>query len=48
LPVKITVDPNQPLAKLLRVGFSVETTIHTGLEDVVDEQRRSSSRVTER
>ncbi|HXW73130.1 MAG TPA: HlyD family secretion protein [Methylocella sp.] len=48
LPVKITVDPSQPLAKLLRVGFSVETTIHTGLEDVVDEQRRSSSRVTER
>ena len=48
LPVKITVDPNQPLAKLLRVGLSVETTIHTRLEDVVDEQRRSSSRVTER
>ena len=48
LPVKITVDPNQPLVKLLRVGFSVETTIHTGLEDVVNEQRRSSSRVTER
>ncbi|HYA81623.1 MAG TPA: HlyD family secretion protein [Methylocystis sp.] len=48
LPVKITVDPNQPLAKLLRVGFSVETTIHTELEDVVNEQRRSSSRVTER
>jgi membrane fusion protein, multidrug efflux system len=48
LPVKITVDPNQPLAKLLRVGFSVEITIHTGLEDVVNEQRRSSSRVTER
>ena len=47
LPVKITVDPKQPLAKLLRVGFSVETTIHTGLEDVVNEQRRSSSRVTE-
>ena len=47
LPVKITVDPNQPLVKLLRVGFSVETTIHTGLEDVVNEQRRSSSRVTE-
>ena len=48
LPVKITIEPNQPLAKLLRVGFSVETTIHTGLDDVVNEQRRSSSRVTER
>jgi membrane fusion protein, multidrug efflux system len=46
LPVKINLDPDQPLAKLLRVGLSVETTIHTGLEDVVDEQRRSSSRVT--
>jgi len=48
LPVKIEVDPGQPLARLLRVGFSVETTIHTGLEDVVDQQRRSQSRATER
>jgi membrane fusion protein, multidrug efflux system len=46
LPVKIVVTPGQPLAKLLRVGLSVETTIHTGLENVVDEQRRSSDRVT--
>jgi membrane fusion protein, multidrug efflux system len=46
LPVKIVVTPGQPLAKLLRVGLSVETAIHTGLEDVVDEQRRSSDRVT--
>jgi membrane fusion protein (multidrug efflux system) len=46
LPVKIVVTPGQPLAKLLRVGLSVETDIHTGLEDVVDEQRRSSDRVT--
>jgi membrane fusion protein, multidrug efflux system len=46
LPVKIMVTPGQPLAKLLRVGLSVETTIHTGLEDVVGEQRRSSDRVT--
>jgi membrane fusion protein (multidrug efflux system) len=46
LPVKIVVTPGQPFAKLLRVGLSVETTIHTGLEDVVDEQRRSSDRVT--
>jgi membrane fusion protein (multidrug efflux system) len=48
LPVKINLDPNQPLAKLLRVGFSVETTIHTRLEDVVAEQRRSASEVTDR
>jgi membrane fusion protein (multidrug efflux system) len=46
LPVKIVVASGQPLAKLLRVGLSVETTIHTGLEDVVDEQRRSTDRVT--
>jgi membrane fusion protein, multidrug efflux system len=48
LPVKIVVTPGQPLAKLLRVGLSVETTIHTGLEDVVGEQRSSSERVTGR
>ena len=48
LPVKIVVTPGQPLAKLLRVGLSVETTIHTGLENVVDEQRRSTDRVTGR
>jgi membrane fusion protein, multidrug efflux system len=47
LPVKIVLKPDQPLAKLLRVGFSVETTIHTGLENVVSEQRDSSRRVTE-
>jgi membrane fusion protein (multidrug efflux system) len=45
LPVKIVVTPGQPLAKLLRVGLSVETTIHTGLEDVVDEQHTSSDRL---
>jgi membrane fusion protein (multidrug efflux system) len=48
LPVKIVVTPGQPLAKLLRVGLSVETTIHTGGEDVVYEQRRSIERVTGR
>ena len=46
LAVKILVSPGQPLAKLLRVGFSVETTIHTRLEDVVAEQRDMSHRVT--
>jgi membrane fusion protein (multidrug efflux system) len=46
LSVKIVVTPGQPLAKLLRVGLSVETTIHTGLEDVVAEQRKASDRVT--
>jgi len=47
LPVKIDVDSDQPLANLLRVGLSVETTIHTGLEDVVKEQRRSTGPMTE-
>ena len=42
LPVKIVVAPGQPLARLLRVGFSVETTVHTGLADVVGAQQASS------
>jgi membrane fusion protein (multidrug efflux system) len=46
LPVKIVVSSDQSLAKLLRVGLSVETTIHTGLEDVVYEQIRSTNLVT--
>ncbi|MFB0493547.1 membrane fusion protein (multidrug efflux system) [Methylobacterium sp. OAE515] len=48
LPVRIDIDPGQPLAKLLRVGFSVEATIHTGLEDVTGEQTRSVRGVTDR
>ena len=44
LPVKIVLSPNQPLAQLLRVGFSVETTIHTGLADVAGEQQRTPGR----
>jgi membrane fusion protein (multidrug efflux system) len=31
LPVRIKVAPNQPLARLLRVGMSVETTIYTSI-----------------
>jgi membrane fusion protein, multidrug efflux system len=46
LPVKIDVDPDQPLANLLRVGLSVETTIHTAQEDVVNEQRHSHGPMT--
>ncbi|CAP55556.1 HlyD family secretion protein [Gluconacetobacter diazotrophicus] len=38
LPVKIILAPNQPLAKLLRLGFSVETTVDTGFADVVGAQ----------
>ena len=45
LPVKILVSPDQPLARLLRVGFSVETTIHTGLADVVAAQRTAGTPV---
>ena len=46
LPVKIDVTPGQAVARLLRVGFSVETTVHTGLENVVGEQASSPTRVT--
>lgn len=46
LPVKIVVSPNQPLAKLLRVGLSVETSIDTGLVDVASAQRASPAPVT--
>ena len=46
LPVKILVSPGQNDAKLLRLGFSVETTIHTGLANVAGEQRQTPARVT--
>jgi membrane fusion protein (multidrug efflux system) len=46
LPVKILVTPGQPLAKLLRAGFSVETTIDTHLADVVGAQANSATPVT--
>ncbi len=46
LPVKVVVSPGQNAAKLLRLGFSVETTIHTGLADVVGDQRQTPARVT--
>ncbi|WP_083742290.1 HlyD family secretion protein [Bradyrhizobium mercantei] len=39
LPVQIMLSPNQPLARLLRVGLSVEATVETGLEDVVGAHR---------
>jgi membrane fusion protein, multidrug efflux system len=35
LPVRIDLMPGQPLARLLRVGLSVETTIHTGFANIV-------------
>ncbi len=46
LPVKILVTPGQKLARLLRAGFSVETTIHTGLANVAAAQAQASGRVT--
>ena len=46
LPVKILVSPGQNEAKLLRLGFSVETTINTGLADVTAEQRGTTARLT--
>jgi membrane fusion protein, multidrug efflux system len=46
-PVNITVDPNQPVAKLLRVGSSVETTIQAARGGAREEERRGSLRVSE-
>ena len=46
LPVKILVRPGQDLARLLRLGFSVETTIHTHLANVVADQQGTARRVT--
>ncbi len=46
LPVKILVKPDNDLQKLLRLGFSVETTIHTHLADVVADQSGKPARVT--
>lgn len=46
LPVKIVISPNQPLARLLRLGMSVTVTVDTGLSDVVGDQRKSGTSVT--
>ena len=46
LAVKIVLTPNQPLARLLRLGLSVETTVHTGLANVVARQNGSDAPVT--
>ena len=46
LPVKILISPGQNEARLLRLGFSVETTINTGLADVAAAQRGTTSRLT--
>ena len=43
LTVKILVNPDQPEARLLRVGFNVETTIDTHLANVAAEQQKRSS-----
>ncbi len=48
LPVKIVVTPGQNDARLLRIGFSVEITIHTGQVDVKGEQKTTPQRLTAR
>lgn len=48
LPVKIVVAPGQDEAKLLRLGLSVETTVYTGLANVMGEQRNDPARVSAR
>ncbi|GBQ29906.1 major facilitator superfamily multidrug resistance transporter HlyD/EmrA/FusE [Gluconacetobacter sacchari DSM 12717] len=46
LPVKIVLAPKQPLARLLRLGMSVETTVDTGLADVAAHQNTTAGTVT--
>ncbi|MBB2203279.1 HlyD family secretion protein [Gluconacetobacter tumulisoli] len=47
LPVKIILAPKQPLARLLRLGLSVETTVDTGLADVAaDQEHETATTVT--
>jgi membrane fusion protein (multidrug efflux system) len=46
LSVKILVLPDQPLAKLLRVGMNVETAIDTHLTDVVAAQQRAGAQAS--
>ena len=48
LPVKILVSPGQNQANLLRIGFSVEITIHTGQVDVKARQATTPQRLTAR
>ena len=48
LPVKILVSPGQNQANLLRIGFSVEITIHTGQADVKGQQNATPQRLTAR
>ena len=48
LPVKILVSAGQNEAKLLRIGFSVEITIHTGQVDVKGRQNATPQRLTAR
>ncbi len=48
LPVKILVSPGQNEANLLRIGFSVEITIHTGQADVKGQQNATTQRLTAR
>ena len=42
LPVKVMILPGQPLAPLLRAGMSVETTIYTNLDNVVERQKKAA------
>ena len=42
LPVKIVPYPGQPLARLLRIGMSVETIVDTHLDDVAAGRRRAA------
>ena len=41
--IKIVFTPNQPLLRLVRLGLSVETTVHTGLANVTDNSNTNIS-----
>ena len=44
LPIKITFNPDQPLLRLIRLGLSVETTVHTDLANATDQANMTPHR----
>jgi membrane fusion protein (multidrug efflux system) len=46
LSIKIVFAPNQPLLRLIRLGLSVETTVHTGLANVTTKVNANTSRAS--
>lgn len=46
IPVKIVINPGQPLARLLRLGMSATVHVDTELSDVVGDQSKTATAVT--